>query len=196
MPVFPVLRSFVQHLRRFSNILRNCVIAWLQLLETLVRDSLCLSKTLCVSHRYSVSLTYSLYLSQTVCVCQRQSVSVTDSLFLSQIVCVCCHRKSLSASLCLYQTLLIILGLIFTYLYMIFIKIWVCPEPQYKRYQLCWPLMISMVKRFVFTESVPRLIQSISHNVRPLSVCLSVFLSPPGNPASRWTGNYGWWAYH
>ena len=34
MPVFPVLRSLVQNLRRFSNILRNRVIAWLQLLET------------------------------------------------------------------------------------------------------------------------------------------------------------------
>ena len=35
MPVFPVSRSLVQILRRFSNILRNRLIAWLQLLETL-----------------------------------------------------------------------------------------------------------------------------------------------------------------
>ena len=32
---FPVLRSQVQSLRRLSNILQNCVIASLQILETL-----------------------------------------------------------------------------------------------------------------------------------------------------------------
>ena len=32
---FPVLRSLFENLRRFSNSLRNHVIAWLQLLETL-----------------------------------------------------------------------------------------------------------------------------------------------------------------
>ena len=65
-----------------------------------------------------VSVTDSLCLSQTV-------FFVTDSLCLSQIVCVC-HRKFLSVSLCLYQAFfLIILGLTFTYSYMIFINI--CP---------------------------------------------------------------------
>ena len=55
--------------------------------------------------------------------CHRQSACVTDSLCLSQIVCVC-HRGSLPVSLCLYQTLfLIILGVGFTYLYVIFINI-------------------------------------------------------------------------
>ena len=33
--VFLVLRSLFQNSRRFSNILRNCVITWLQLLETM-----------------------------------------------------------------------------------------------------------------------------------------------------------------
>ena len=74
-----------------------------------------------------MSVTYILCLAQIVCVCHRQSVAVTDifcvtdSLCLSQIVCVC-HRQSLYVSLCIRQTpFLIILGLVFTYLYMIFI---------------------------------------------------------------------------
>ena len=36
LPAFTVLNSLVQKLRRFSNILRNHVIAWLQLLENSV----------------------------------------------------------------------------------------------------------------------------------------------------------------
>ena len=35
-PVFPVSLTLIQNFRRFSNSLRNRVIAWLQLLETLV----------------------------------------------------------------------------------------------------------------------------------------------------------------
>ena len=35
MPIFPVLHSLAKLLRRFSDILQNCVIACLQLLETL-----------------------------------------------------------------------------------------------------------------------------------------------------------------
>ena len=39
MPVFPGWRSLVQNLHRFLNILRNRMIAWLQILETLDDDS-------------------------------------------------------------------------------------------------------------------------------------------------------------
>ena len=91
------------------------------------RHSLCLSHTVCCCNIQSVSFTDSLCLSQTDYVCHRQFVSVTDSLCLSQTVYVC-HRQSLSlkGSLCLSQTLfLIILGLVFAYLYVIFNKI--CP---------------------------------------------------------------------
>ena len=44
-----------------------------------VRVSLCLSQTVCVCHRQSVSVTHSLCLSQTIFVCHRQSVSDTDT---------------------------------------------------------------------------------------------------------------------
>ena len=101
--------------------------------------SLFLLQTVCVCHRQTMSVTVSLCLSQTVCVCHRQSVSVTHSLCLSQTVYVC-HRQSLSVtgSLCLTQTLfLIILGLVFAYLYVIFNKI--CP----------WDLNLSGVKKIV-----------------------------------------------
>ena len=89
--------------------------------------SLFLLQTVCVCHRQTLSVTVSLCLSQTICVCHRQSVSVTHSLCLSQTVYVC-HRQSLSVtcSLCLTHTLfLIILGMVFTYLHMIFTQI--CP---------------------------------------------------------------------
>jgi hypothetical protein len=104
-----------------------------------VMDSLFLWRTVCIYDRPSASVTDSLWqtvcdthslgLSQTVCVCNIQSVSFTDSLCLclSQTV-YDCHRQSMSVtgSLCLKRTLfLIILGLVFTYLYMIFTKI--CP---------------------------------------------------------------------
>ena len=56
--------------------------------HVIVTDSLCLSYTVCVGHRESVSVTDILCLSHIVCVsnrqfvCHRQSVSVTDSLCL------------------------------------------------------------------------------------------------------------------
>ena len=62
-----------------------------------VTDRLCLSQTVCVCHRLSVSVTDSLCLSQTVFVCHRQSVSVRDSLCLSQTIFVC-HRQSASVT--------------------------------------------------------------------------------------------------
>ena len=42
-------------------------------------DSLCLSQTVSVCHRQSVSVKDSMCLSQTVCFCHIQSVSVSDS---------------------------------------------------------------------------------------------------------------------
>ena len=85
-----------------------------------------------------VSVKVSVFLSQTVYVCHRQFMSVTENLYplenvwacLRQYLCVC-HRQSVvcvTVTLCLsqiiYQALfLIILGLIFTWLYVIFIKI-------------------------------------------------------------------------
>ena len=116
--------------------------------------------TICVCLRQSMSVTDSLFLSQTICVCHRQSVSVANSMCLSQTICVTdsfclsqtfcvCHRQSvsvtdnLSVSLCLYQTLfLIILGLTFTNLYVVssrFVRgISVFPRFQSK---LCGPLV-------------------------------------------------------
>ena len=41
-------------------------------------DGLCLSQTVCVCHRQSVSVAGSVCLSQIVCVCNIQSVSFTD----------------------------------------------------------------------------------------------------------------------
>ena len=83
--------------------------------------SLCLSQTICVCDRQSMSVTNSLCLSQTVCVCHRQffffchrqPMSVTDSVCLSQKnLCmsdkkyVCCRQYvSVTVSLCLSQTI-------------------------------------------------------------------------------------------
>ena len=115
----------------------GCLCLWQTVFD---RHSLCLSQTVCVCniqlfllqtvcvcHRQTMSLTVSLCLSETVCGCHRQSVSVTHSLCLSQTVYVCQRQYlSVTGSLCLTQTLfLIILGLVFAYLSVIFTKI--CP---------------------------------------------------------------------
>ena len=70
-----------------------------------VTDSLCLSWTVYVCHRQSVSVMDSLCLSQTICDRHGQPLSVTDSLCLSWTAFVC-HRQSVSVmdSLCLSQT--------------------------------------------------------------------------------------------
>ena len=67
-----------------------------------------MTETVCVCHRLSVSVIYSLFLLRTVCVCHSQFVSVTDCLRLSQAVCVC-HTQSVSVthSLCLSQTIFV-----------------------------------------------------------------------------------------
>ena len=60
VPVFPVLRSLVQILRRFSDILRNRAIARLQLLETLA--IVCVISALVIfegSHNYCRGNTFS-----------------------------------------------------------------------------------------------------------------------------------------
>ena len=65
-----------------------------------VTCSPCLTQTVCVCHRQSVSVTDCLYMAQRVGVRHRQSVSVTDSLCLPQTVCVC-NRQSVSVTECL-----------------------------------------------------------------------------------------------
>ena len=84
-----------------------------------------LSQRVCVCHRQSVFVTYSLRLSEIVCICvdsnflsytacfcqksinfrHRQSVSVTHSLCLSDTVCVCNrHSVSVKDSVCPSET--------------------------------------------------------------------------------------------
>ena len=62
-----------------------------------VTDSLCLSQTVCIYHRLSLTVTDSLCMSQTVYVCHRQILSVIDSLCLSQTVFVY-HIESVSVT--------------------------------------------------------------------------------------------------
>ena len=77
-----------------------------------VVDSQSLSQIVYADLRKLLSVTESLCRSENVCFCHRLVVSVTDSQCLSKIVFMC-HIGVLYVSLCLYQTLfLIILGLI------------------------------------------------------------------------------------
>ena len=99
-------------------------------------DSLFLPQKVYVRQSQSMSVTHTCCLSQKTFACQRKKqvcfrhyVSVTDSLCLSETVCFCCSdpcvcqkqvvhvtKNSLSVSLCLYQTLLLIIcGIIFTF---------------------------------------------------------------------------------
>ena len=74
-----------------------------------------MSEKVCVRHRQC--------LSQTVCVFPRHLVFVKDNLCFSHVV-LFFTESFFSVRLCLYQSIfLIILGLTFTYLYLIFIKI-------------------------------------------------------------------------
>ena len=81
----------------------------------------------------SASVTGSLCLSQTVCVCHRQSMSVWYNLCLSQAVCVW-HRHSSWSFLAWFS-------LIYTWFSPRFVReIWICPAFKHHQHQFCGPL--------------------------------------------------------